>query len=367
MKNTYLCISLALFAGQAAAAATAENAAEAEQEWPSSNKSTGNWDVAALGTTGQATTTGDKQEDNNVDIARISQEQQSVHWNTVDSSLDAGGLHGNIGSKIEIDDTRWKNNTKNGGKFKLALIQAWLRHDELPGWYFGYWNAREDSYSGQFSNQDYGSTNTINEMYIGKINEFYRGNWGVEVLGGTESASKRWKGRLKLWGESRFTDKWSVSGYIFREYQPQSNDSGNGDLEHHIMEMEPALQYRVNPDLGLYIRPYYSWEKQVRQSWGNIIEEEWKVTAGLWRNWYPLLTSLYVGFGNDKIYNNANRSEVFYNGKYNFIGATASYPIVDNLRLYGEFKAQFTKSYGQWTNEGHSWNPFTIVGIEYSF
>ncbi|MEE3650431.1 MULTISPECIES: OmpG porin family protein [unclassified Brenneria] len=364
MKNTYFCISMALLAGQAAAATTEEPPA-AEQR-VSSGGTTDSAGVASLGTTGQATAANDYQAEN-VDIARISQEQQSVHWNTVDSSLDAGGLHGNIGSKIEIDDTRWKDNSKNGGKFKLALIQAWLRHDELPGWYFGYWNAREDNYKGQFSNQDYSGTNTINEMYIGKINEFYRGNWGIEVLGGTESATKRWKGRLKLWGESRLTDKWSVSGYVFREYQPQSNDSNNNDLEHHSMEMEPSLQYRVNPDLGIYLRPYYSWDKQARKFWGNIIEEEWKISAGLWRNWYPLLTSVYVGFGNDKIYNDANRSEIFYSGKYHFIGATASYPIVDNLRLYGEFKAQFTKSHGQWANDGHSWNPFTVVGVEYSF
>ncbi len=123
----------------------------------------------------------------------------------------------------------------------------------------------------------------------------------------------------------------------------------------------------MNPDLGLYLRPYYYHNRRERQSWGDIVEEEWKVTAGLWRNWYPLLTSLYVGFGQDKIDNASNASEVFYDGRYKFIGGTLSYPVFGEVRLYGEFKAQFTKETGLWTSTGHSWNPFTVVGVNYNF
>ncbi|MFP2506814.1 OmpG porin family protein [Buttiauxella gaviniae] len=302
-----------------------------------------------------------------VSLLRLRQEDPPVHWNSIGRNMEAGGLHGNIGTQIEIDDVRWSNNKKNSGKFKLATIQAFLRHDELPNWYFGFWNAREDSYKGQFSNQDYGGTNTINEFFVGHIFETWRGNIGTEVMVGSETATKRWKNRFKVWQDIRLTNKWSLAGYAYGEYQPQGNEPGNGDLDQYIFEIEPAIQYRVSPDLGLYLRPYYYYNRQERESWGDIIEEEWKVTAGLWRNWYPLLTSLYFGFGQDKIDNASNAKEVFYDGRYKFIGGTLSYPIYGEVRLYGEFKAQFTKETGLWTSTGHSWNPFTVVGVNYNF
>ncbi|SFT47736.1 Putative OMPG-porin 1 family protein [Kosakonia arachidis] len=303
-----------------------------------------------------------------VSLLRLRQEAPPVHWNSIGRNMEAGGLHGNIGSQIEIDDVRWSNSKKNSGKFKLATMQAFLRHDELPNWYFGFWNAREDDYKGQFSNQDYsGATNTINEFFVGHIFETWRGNIGTEVMVGSETATKRWKSRFKLWQDLRLSNKWSIAGYAYGEYQPQGNQPGNGDLEQYIFETEPAIQYRVNPDLGLYLRPYYYYNRQVRESWGDIVEQEWKVTAGFWRNWYPLLTSLYIGFGQDKIDNASNAKELFYDGRYKFIGGTISYPVFGEVRLYGEFKASFTKEAGLWTYTGHSWNPYTVVGVTYNF
>ncbi|VUS74185.1 OmpG porin family protein [Klebsiella spallanzanii] len=304
---------------------------------------------------------------NDVSLLRLRQDDPPVHWNGVGRNMEAGGLHGNIGTQIEIDDVRWGNNQKNGGKFKLATIQAFLRHDELPNWYFGFWNAREDDYKGQFSNQDYSGSNTINEFFVGHIFETWRGNIGAEVMGGSETATKRWKSRFKLWQDLRLSDKWSLAGYVYGEYQPQGNQPQNGDLEQYIFETEPSIQYRVNPDLGLYLRPYYYYNRQEREQWGDIIEREWKVTAGLWKNWYPLLTSLYVGVGQDKTTNASNTYELFYDGRYKFIGGTISYPVFGEVRLYSEFKASFTKQSGAWTSSGHSWNPFTVVGVVYNF
>lgn len=302
-----------------------------------------------------------------VSLLRLRQEAPPVHWNSIGRNMEAGGLHGNVGSQIEIDDVRWSNSKKNSGKFKLATIQAFLRHDELPNWYFGFWNAREDDYKGQFSNQDYSGTNTINEFFVGHIFETWRGNIGTEVMVGSETATKRWKNRFKIWQDLRLSNKWSIAGYAYGEYQPQGNQPGNGDLEQYIFETEPAIQYRVNPDLGLYLRPYYYYNRQVRESWGDIVEQEWKVSAGFWRNWYPLLTSMYIGFGQDKIENASNAQELFYDGRYKFIGGTISYPVFGEVRLYGEFKASFTKEAGLWTYTGHSWNPFTVVGVTYNF
>ncbi len=304
---------------------------------------------------------------NEVSVLRLRQDEPPVHWNSVGRNMEAGGLHGNIGTQIEIDDARRSNNEHNGGKFKYATLQAFLRHDEMPNWYFGFYNAREDSYKGQFSNQHYGGTNTINEVFVGHIFETWRGNIGAEVMGGSESAGKRWKSRFKLWQDLRLSDRWSIAGYAFGEFQPQGTEPGNGDLEKLIFETEPALQYRVNPDLGLYLRPFYSYNRQEREQWGDIIEREWKVSAGLWKNWYPLLTSLYVGVGQKKTTNASDSYELFYDGRYQYVGGTLSYPIVDELRLYGEFKAKFTKEAGAWTTAGYSWTPFTVVGAVYNF
>jgi len=304
---------------------------------------------------------------NEVSVLRLRQDEPPVHWNSVGRNMEAGGLHGNIGTQIEIDDARRSNNEYNGGKFKYATLQAFLRHDEMPNWYFGFYNAREDSYKGQFSNQHYSGTNTINEVFVGHIFETWRGNIGAEVMGGSESAGKRWKSRFKLWQDLRLSDRWSIAGYAFDEFQPQGTEPGNGDLEKLIFETEPALQYRVNPDLGLYLRPFYSYNRQEREQWGDIIEREWKVSAGLWKNWYPLLTSLYVGVGQKKTTNASDSYELFYDGRYQYVGGTLSYPIVDELRLYGEFKAKFTKEAGAWTTAGYSWTPFTVVGAVYNF
>lgn len=304
---------------------------------------------------------------NEVSVLRLRQDEPPVHWNSVGRNMEAGGLHGNIGTQIEIDDARRSNNENNSGKFKYATLQAFLRHDEMPNWYFGFYNAREDSYKGQFTNQHYGGTNTINEIFVGHIFETWRGNIGAEVMGGSETAAKRWKSRFKLWQDLRLSDRWSVAGYAFGEFQPQGTEPGNGDLEKYIFETEPALQYRVNPDLGLYLRPFYSYNRQEREQWGDIIEREWKVSAGLWKNWYPLLTSLYVGVGQKKTTNASDSYELFYDGRYKYVGGTISYPIVDELRLYGEFKAKFTKEAGAWTTAGHSWTPFTVVGAVYNF
>ena len=170
---------------------------------------------------GQASTAqeqrGTADDPDDVSLLRLRQEAPPVHWDSIGRNMEAGGLHGNIGSQIEIDDVRWKNKNNNSGKFKLATIQAFLRHDELPNWYFGFWNAREDSYKGQFSNQDYKGTNTINELFVGHIIETWRGNIGTEVMVGSETATKRWKSRFKIWQDLRLSSKWSIAVYNYGE------------------------------------------------------------------------------------------------------------------------------------------------------
>lgn len=302
-----------------------------------------------------------------VSVLRLRQNELPVHWSNLGNNMEAGGLHGNIGSQIEIDDNRRSDNSKNGGKFKLATIQAFLRHDELPNWYFGFYNAREDNYKGMFSNQDYSGSNTINEAFVGHIFETWRGNIGTELMVGSESASKRWKYRFKLWQDLRIANKWSVAGYLFGEYQPQNSQEGNNDLSQYSFETEPVLQYRVNPDMGVFLRPFYSYKHQGRENWGDIVEEEWKASVGIWRNWYPLLSSVYLGIGQKKTTNSSDSSVLFYDGRYKYFGGTLSYPVVGELRLYGELQAKFSKEDGEWTEKGHSWNPFAIVGVTYNF
>jgi len=302
-----------------------------------------------------------------VSVLRLRQNELPVHWDSIGNNMEAGGLHGNIGSQIEIDDNRRSDNSKNHGKFKFATIQAFLRHDELPNWYFGFYNAREDNYKGTFTNQDYSGSNTINEIFVGHIFETWRGNIGTELMGGSETGTKRWKYRLKLWQDLRLSSKWSVAGYLFGEYQPQNSQPGNNDLSQQIFETEPVLQYLVNPDMGIYLRPFYSYKRQERDNWGDIVEQEWKTSIGLWRNWYPLLSSVYLGVGQKKTTNASDASVLFYDSRYKYIGGTLSYPVIDDLRLYGEFKASFGKEDGDWAQKGSYWSPFTIIGLVYNF
>lgn len=302
-----------------------------------------------------------------VSVLRLRQNELPVHWDRIGNNMDAGGLHGNIGSQIEIEDNRRSDNSNNSGKFKLATIQAFLRHDELPNWYFGFYNAREDNYKGMYTNQDYSGSNTINEIFVGHIFETWRGNIGTELMGGSETGTKRWKYRLKLWQDLRISSKWSVAGYLFGEDQPQNSQPGNNDLSQQIFETEPVVQYRVNSDTGIYLRPFYSYKRQGRENWGDIVEQEWKASIGMWRNWYPLLSSVYLGIGQKKTTNASDASILFYDSRYKYIGGTLSYPVIDDLRLYGEFKATFGKEDGDWTKKGSFWSPFTIIGIVYNF
>lgn len=302
-----------------------------------------------------------------VSVLRLRQNELPVHWDRIGNNMDAGGLHGNIGSQIEIEDNRRSDNSNNSGKFKLATIQAFLRHDELPNWYFGFYNAREDNYKGMYTNQDYSGSNTINEIFVGHIFETWRGNIGTELMGGSETGTKRWKYRLKLWQDLRISSKWSVAGYLFGEDQPQNSQPGNNDLSQQIFETEPVVQYRVNSDTGIYLRPFYSYKRQERENWGDIVEQEWKASIGMWRNWYPLLSSVYLGIGQKKTTNASDASILFYDSRYKYIGGTLSYPVIDDLRLYGEFKATFGKEDGDWAKKGSFWSPFTIIGIVYNF
>ena len=304
---------------------------------------------------------------NQVSVVRLRQNELPVHWDGIGNNMAAGGLHGNIGSQIEIEDNRRSDNSKNSGKFKLATIQAFLKHDELPNWYFGFYNAREDNYKGMYTNQDYSSSNTINEIFVGHIFETWRGNFGTELMGGSETGTKRWKYRLKLWQDIRISSKWSLGGYLFGEEQPQNSQPGNNDLSQHIFETEPVLQYLINPDMGLFLRPFYVYKRQERGNWGDIVEQEWKASIGVWRNWYPLLSSVYAGVGQKKTTNASDSDILFYDGRYKYIGGTLSYPVVGDLRLYGEFKARFGKEDGEWTEKGSFWSPFTIVGVVYNF
>ncbi|MBS0848049.1 hypothetical protein JK154_06675 [Citrobacter sp. JGM124] len=346
-----------------------QNAVPVAQSQPQETKIQNHGDVlSASSASATLKTPQDNPEaENQVSVLRLRQNELPVHWDRIGNNMEAGGLHGNIGSQIEIDDSRRSDNTKNNGKFKLATIQAFLRHDEMPNWYFGFYNAREDNYKGNFSNQHYGGSNTINEIFVGHIFETWRGNIGTEFMAGSETGTKRWKYRLKLWQDMRLSNKWSIAGYLFGEEQPQNSQPGNNDLSQHIFETEPVLQYLVNPDMGVYLRPFYSYKRQERANWGDIVEQEWKTSIGLWRNWYPLLSSIYVGIGQKKTTNASDASVLFYDSRYKYIGGTLSYPIIDDLRLYGEFKASFGKEDGDWAQKGSYWSPFTIVGVVYNF
>lgn len=362
---------------QATAAATAATAAAAAAVAPASAVATaqptqqqninGSNNAVAAAATDESPLVYNPQ---GVSTLHLSQSDQPVHWNSVGRNMALGGLHGNIGTSIEIEDKRFSDSSKNSGKFKLATFQAFLRHDELPNWYLGYYNAREDNYNGGFTNEQVKGNNTINEMYVGHIFEVWHGNIGTEFLIGSETATKRWKYRFKIWQDLRLTDKWSFSGYAFGEFQPRNEHSGNDDLDQYNFELEPSINYRIDNNMGLFVRPFYNYNYKERAQFGDVIERKKKLTAGLWKNWSPLLTSVYIGIGEEHV-ETSNGNEIFFDIKYHYLGATASYPVFGDVRLYGEFKAQFNEEFNAWDKdnviEGHSWIPFAIVGVKYDF
>ncbi|WP_392552769.1 OmpG porin family protein [Orbus wheelerorum] len=291
-----------------------------------------------------------------------------VAWLSVNNNLNTAALHGNIRSQIEIDNFRWNHDKeRNSGKYKFSIMNAFLRHDELPNWYFGFYFAKEDSYKGNIFDQSFQDNTNISEAFVGHIFETYRGKIGLEGMFGAESGLNRLKTRVKTWVDLRFTDTLRLGGYIFYEFQPYNNRPDNGDTNNTSIETEPVLKYQIDNNNGLWLSSLYIRKKQARKEFGAIMEVEQNIRLGFFHNWTDLFSSIYIGTGRLKKYNQINSNETFYKSNYHTLGVTASYPLILSLRAYGEFKFEKTKEYGLWTSDGHNWNPFTLLGVVYEF
>ncbi|MDF7670703.1 OmpG porin family protein [Orbaceae bacterium ESL0721] len=289
-------------------------------------------------------------------------------WFAIDDNLSAGGFHGNLRAQIESDNIRWKHHhNRNGGSYKLAPLNAFLRHDELPNWYFGFYFAKEESYKGGIWDQSFQDNTNISEAFVGHIFETYRGNIGLEGMFGGESGLNRLKSRAKGWVDLRLTHNTKLGGYAFYEYQPNNNRPDNVDGHAVNIETEPNLTYIFDNNNGIWLSTLYKHNLQTREKFGNILEVEQNVRVGFYHNWRKLFSSYYVGLGRLKKYNEQHSSELFYKSNFKMIGLTASYPIVSSVRAYGEFKYEHTKEYGLWSESGRNWNPFTTLGVVYEF
>lgn len=300
-------------------------------------------------------------------VLRLREDAPAVSWVQVGHAEDRGGLHGNVAMQIEIDDIHRYRHQDSSGKFKFGNIQAFLRHDELPNWYFGFWSGREDNYKGDFFYENYTGSNNINEFFIGHIFDTYHGQVGTEFLMGSESGPRRWKNRIKIWQNLRLTDRFSITGYEHIEYQPRNSDPYNGDLDQYIFEAEPSFQYRIGMDWGLYFRTFYNRNTVKRLTFPNINEYEYKLYGGVYKNWGTLLTSFYAGVGRNKKSLASGDDPVLYDAKYKMIGTTFTYPFYGGFNVYGELRARFIDESGNDVVEGNSWNSYSLVGVSYNF
>lgn len=297
---------------------------------------------------------------------------EEIMWTTAQSSYAHGGkVHGNIKSKFEVTDTNWKNNTTHDGSDNFVLSQAVLRHDSLPSWYLAFYNGRETEYQGSFTSQKYEQQTQRTQLIFGYNHQISRGDVGAELLVGSESLNERWQVRYKLYGTYRLTDRLSMFSYFYQDLQHKRSAGADwvNDTDVTTSEIEPGLQYIITDSTGVWLRSRYSEGKLERKQWGNINDQDWTTSVGVWHNWdNSLTTTLHSGIGHYRKYNaRPDDGEVFQNTRYKYVALGANYPISKRFNISGEVKASDDKQSGSWVTSGKAINMSYMLSADFNF
>ena len=278
-----------------------------------------------------------------------------------------GRLHGTLSSKIEIEQWRYDDQGKdegmrNGGKVKYVLAEGNFRHDDLPGWDFGFHSSREDIFEGEPLDQDYQMNNSILEIYANRNYNKDWGNigWGVKL--GSESADDRWMPEVKGFGSYKITDKLDVHGYALYHIE---HKRGQGDFNY--FEIEPGFGYQIADNMGAWLNFRYQHGTWVPNSNSDKeVETEVIVKPGVWYGFGKLSASLWGEFGKFEKENDRTGAHL-WKEDYWKLGVSANYPLSKQFRLVGELSYKSVEFENTANTKFDGYLPFGMIGINYSF
>ncbi|MEZ9060383.1 OmpG porin family protein [Vibrio pelagius] len=272
-------------------------------------------------------------------------------------------LHGSLGTNLEVERFN-RDDGISEGKLKYTLAQGNFSHEDLPGWGFGFYSAREELFSGNLKHADYNrGVNAIQEVWINKSNGFDGGSWGWQFAMKGESIDKRTTPEGKVFGNYQLTDRLDIHGYAMYHVEYK-----RGAGEFRFWEIEPGFGYKIADNMGAWINFRYQEGEWHDKSAGHVNSEaEWIIKPGIWRSFGDFSASIWGEFGGfEKTRESDGATE--WTEDYAKVGVSANYPLTKHWRLFGEVSYKtidFNKKGINPRMDGDT--SVGIIGVNYSF
>ena len=250
---------------------------------------------------------------------------------------------------------------------------GFFRDDELPGWYGGFYAARELNYTLAsetvgpmvFQNSAIQFKNAINELYVGKT---YFGDFGEvsgEIMVGQELIRNGLKYRPKMSGRYEFANGVSIYGHgsiLFQSYDGPSQSVAI-DREYLETELQPGVGYKIDDHMGVWANFRMRDRTQKRALYGDLTEQERFVELGLWKNFGDMYTNVRLRTGKFQM---SDPVSIIRNDKVNRIMGEISIPLANKVR--GIVNAGYMwENYGVLRNGAatHLRAPLMFLGLRY--
>ncbi len=271
-------------------------------------------------------------------------------------------FHGTLGTNIEVERIV-RDDGVNEGKLKYTLIQGNFRHDDLPGWDFGFYSGREELFNGNLKHAKYDrGVNSIQEIFVNRSYGFENGNigWGLKLAG--ESIDKRTTPEVKVFGSYQLTENLDVHGYGLYHVEYKR---GAGEFPY--WEVEPGFGYKISDNSGAWLNFRYQVGEWNAKDGYSETETEWIIKPGIWYSWGKLSASLWGEFGSFEKERNSDSAHL-WTEDYSKLGISANYPLSKSWRAFGEIsykKIDFKNGPERKGFDGYI--PLFIAGVNYSF
>lgn len=271
-------------------------------------------------------------------------------------------FHGTLGTNVEVERVI-RDDGVNEGKVKYTLLQGNFRHDDLPGWDFGFYSGREELFNGNLKHAKYDrGVNAIQEIFINRSYGHDKGHigWGVKLAG--ESIDKRTTPEAKVFGSYQLTNNLEMHGYALYHVE-YKRDAG----EFPYWEVEPGFGYKISDNSGAWLNfRYQVGEWNAKDGYAET-ETEWIIKPGIWYSWGKLSASLWGEFGSFEKERNSDSAHL-WTEDYSKVGISANYPLSKSWRMFGEasYKKLDLES-GPERDAFDGYIPLFILGVNYSF
>ena len=317
----------------------------------------------ALIFSGQALAETEQEAENKSTLVRLENEASKAELLTATNApaKEEGRLHGTLGTNIEVERVI-RDDGVSEGKLKYTLAQGSFRHDDLPGWDFGFYSAREELFNGNLKHADYDrGVNSIQEIWANRSygQDWGSVGWGVKLAG--ESIDKRTTPEAKVFGNYNITDRLDIHGYAM--YHVEYN---RGSSEFPYWEIEPGFGYKIADNMGAWLNFRYQEGTLKPKSGDNFVETETIIKPGIWYSWGDFSASFWGEFGKFEKENDRTGAHE-WSEDYWKLGISANYALNSSWRVFGEVSYKDIQFEDNKNTEFDGYIPLFIAGINYSF